>query len=583
MSCVCVGDAPLYCPVLRMTMHPNSLVMCRNEEGSEDYERWREHRIRIAGERVTDPAPIPVSSCAGARQCTETGAGDALARIIDKMLFGLVKKCDLCRQRTKEMNERGLGWCGRNVETILDWLAESARKKRIPFVRSVVRVMVHRAIETAFAKTFDRVYVVNLDRRPDRMKEFERRVSEIPGGWPFAEIVRASGVDGKKCKHPSWWRAGGGAWGCYRSHVRLIEQCLNEGVGSVLLLEDDATFGPDFVERVREFVDEVPTDWGMMYLGGQHLHAKTHPPLRVNPRVYRPYNVNRTHAFALRGETMREVYRHLSETKDWRGNHHIDHHLGRIHQQRRLPIYCPSEWLVGQAEGVSNINGRKHEERFWPAANKIPVTSDQVVLVVGLHSSGSSCLAGVLNHLGVFMGSRFIRGPWSSGSFEAAGLVRVCEAAMPFPTTNIVMPGDKIRRKLLEWTRRNSAVAAKNKTVAGGKYPTLCAIAKYLDEAMGHNIRYVNASRPLEESVESLARRTKKPRQVVEDLQTFLWNEKNALLADKPHLDVEYERMVEDPRGVVDEIVAYLGISPTESQVAAAVSHVRKEERHVYA
>ncbi len=51
------------------------------------------------------------------------------------------------------------------------------------------------------------------------------------------------------------------------------------------------------VEHLEAYVRELPEDWGLAYLGGQHLYAAKHPPKKISDRVYDPYNVNRTHAF----------------------------------------------------------------------------------------------------------------------------------------------------------------------------------------------------------------------------------------------------------------------------------------------
>ena len=260
--------------------------------------------------------------------------------------------------------------------------------------------------------------------------------------WPFQEIQKFSAIDGKRCKPPQWWTQGGGAWGCYQSHLRILEDCLNRGVRSVLFLEDDALPSEDFTTKAETFFRNLPMDWGMVYLGGQHLMINEHPPRRVNEEVFIPYNVNRTHAFGLRGEMLRVVYRHLHRI-DWAKSHHIDHHLGRLHQRRDHPIFCPREWIIGQAEGKSNISGREFGDRFWAAAENIVSVDPQdqpFVAVLGTHSSGSSALAGVLYHLGLHLGNSlggfYGKDPEKVCGFEAMGLASLCERVLPFPETD---------------------------------------------------------------------------------------------------------------------------------------------------
>ena len=230
------------------------------------------------------------------------------------------------------------------------------------------------AIQTAF----ERVYVVNLDRRQDRMAQFR---AMLPPDWPFLQPERFRAVDGQLAEGPDWWKQGNGAWGCYRSHARILEECLNEQVNSVLILEDDALFPADFAARVTELLVNLPDDWEMLYLGGQHLGVPTNPPRRINEYVYAPYNVNRTHAFAVRGRPMLlALYKHLHSWKEWLSTDHVDHHLGRLHERRQHRIYCPARWLVGQAPGKSNICGRMSDERFWPAAETEAVRAENAAL-----------------------------------------------------------------------------------------------------------------------------------------------------------------------------------------------------------
>ena len=105
---------------------------------------------------------------------------------------------------------------------------------------------------------FERCVCVSLSRRQDRWKRF---TEGIPNGWPFPSVERYEAIDGRLCKAPDWWTAGNPAWGCYRSHLRILEECINTGVESCLFLEDDAVFNDGFVEQAQLFLDNLPKDW----------------------------------------------------------------------------------------------------------------------------------------------------------------------------------------------------------------------------------------------------------------------------------------------------------------------------------
>lgn len=443
---------------------------------------------------------------------------------------------------------------------------------------------------------FERCYVVTLDRRPDR---YERFIQGLPADWPFPKPERFSAIDGQLVPHPKWWRMGAGAWGCMRSHLLLCERCLNEGVESVLLLEDDAVFPDGFTGKASEFLAAVPANWEMIYLGGQLLKVDRERPIRINPLVYKPFNVNRTHAFALRGkEFMGTVYQHLHEWGTWKYGHHIDHHFGVLHQSGKHAVYCPGDWLVGQADGPSDIKaGNKvFPERYWPGAKAAsgnrhapdaPVRP--FVAVIGLHSSGSSAMAGVLHHLGAFLGKNLTgyygKDPERDCGFEAAKLARICEAAIPFPQCRIMQPLDIITAELRAWARANQGVANSSNTIAAGKYPMLCRLGPQLREAVGGSMKVVHIDRPLEESILSIQRRCPKrdPEQLAAH-QRWLWEGKQEFLATLPPEDVltvSYDRLLSNPREVAEAVAPFAGLKPTAKQIERAVKSVDAGKRHV--
>ena len=205
----------------------------------------------------------------------------------------------------------------------------------------------------------EKSFVINLVFKTDRLEKFQ---SSIPKCLRPVDVWRA--IHGDTVQHPDWWTAGRGAWGCYRSHMQILEMCYNEGVESYLVFEDDAVFHENFADLFPQFVANLPDDWEMVYLGGQLLHEIAHPPKRVNDHWYVPYNVNRTHAFAVHKRGYEKLYRHLAATP-FVNHEHIDHHLGRLHESGTLKIYCPAKWLVGQDAGQSNISGNINGISFW--------------------------------------------------------------------------------------------------------------------------------------------------------------------------------------------------------------------------
>lgn len=204
----------------------------------------------------------------------------------------------------------------------------------------------------------DAVYVISLARRPDRLAAFAAR---LPADWPLPEPCRWEAVDGHSEERPRWWKSTPGAWGCYRSHHELLRCAHAEGQDRILVLEDDATFVPDFAARLASL--DVPADAQQLYLGGQHLTTPEPGP----PGLLVGRNVNRTHAYAVIGRPALEILlEHLGpDPKRWRSKHHVDHHYGILHRERRIRCYAVQPWLCGQDAGRSDVGKSAAAERWW--------------------------------------------------------------------------------------------------------------------------------------------------------------------------------------------------------------------------
>lgn len=223
---------------------------------------------------------------------------------------------------------------------------------------------------------FDRVVCINLDRRMDRWESFREG---FPSDWPFVGVDRVRAIDGDLAGPPPWFTTKvkprvernrhRGGWGCCRSHARIMEDALCDGVESILVLEDDAVFVDDFSDRAKRFVAEVPDDWDQVYFGGQHLGVDDLAPVQISQNVLRCRQVNRTHAYAIRGAMISSVYRMAMTPPDaeYEQALHIDHRLGHMHATGGWNVYAPAQWLVGQRSGISDVSitGSPVHCNFW--------------------------------------------------------------------------------------------------------------------------------------------------------------------------------------------------------------------------
>jgi len=74
-------------------------------------------------------------------------AGSHLKLMLSR--FGIKPSACRCNKRAMHMNAMGNDWCEQNIETIVEWLKEEAAARGIPFISTVGRMIVRRAISNA--------------------------------------------------------------------------------------------------------------------------------------------------------------------------------------------------------------------------------------------------------------------------------------------------------------------------------------------------------------------------------------------------------------------------------------------------
>ena len=428
---------------------------------------------------------------------------------------------------------------------------------------------------------FDRIACVSRQPRPEFSESFR---SSVPRNWSFRDVEKKTAADGERGQSSTYCSSGSLAWDRYDSHLKALEDCLNKNIESCLFLEDDAVCCKNFPAKLLQFSSDIPSDWEMIYLGGQHLDGERNPPIKINENVFIPYNVNGMFAFAIRGASMmNEVCRHLSAATRWSGGRFVDYNLDHLLQRRLRKIYCPSKWMFGRVEDQSGSSCSANGVRFFPAAEEYQPLENDFVIVLGLHRSGSSCLATMLHKLGIYMGDH-LTGFESrhGGGGEAHDLAKICESSMPFPTKKLRLWKGELLDKLLRWMRDCSWQAHQRGTIAGGKYPHLCAWAGFIATMLGKRLKVIHIDRPLEESIESLGKRIPMlPTFITRSLQEFLWESKNDFLKQTKNevLNLEFSKILEDPVLAVEQIIQFLGVSPTQEQIREAVAHPKRKFR----
>jgi len=189
---------------------------------------------------------------------------------------------------------------------------------------------------------------INLDRRPDRWQRMQTEFAR----YGVEDVRRFSAVDGSTVQLPANWNHTAGAYGCLLSHLAVVQEARRLGHKSVLIFEDDVVFDPEFEAKFVSFVEQVPSDWDMLYFGALHKDE----PSKISERVQRITNANSTFAYALK-HTVYDAFLELNA----RAEHVLDVNLRAL--QERFNCYCFMPNLAWVQIEYSDVQNRL--ERHW--------------------------------------------------------------------------------------------------------------------------------------------------------------------------------------------------------------------------
>lgn len=178
---------------------------------------------------------------------------------------------------------------------------------------------------------FDSIVCITLQSRVDRQQAASKMFQEV--GIPV-QFYKAS-------LSPK-----GGRFGCFESHVTVIQQAYEKGYNHILIFEDDAIPTKAYSnELLRDAVAFMKSrrDWDVFYLGYIALtyDMSLLTCSKVTPHIAQ-FNPYATHAYCLSRTGMLRV---LSTYQDYINNMHIDIYYANVFGRRS---YCIVPMLFSQ-------------------------------------------------------------------------------------------------------------------------------------------------------------------------------------------------------------------------------------------
>jgi GR25 family glycosyltransferase involved in LPS biosynthesis len=191
---------------------------------------------------------------------------------------------------------------------------------------------------------FDKVYCINLKRRPERLEEFKKEVEKYDLG--NFEIFEA--VDGNVIKNRRSNKLKPSEQGLIESNLLIIKECIKNNYDNVLILEDDCTF-TDEVLNLDDYFNKLPTDWDMLYMGGNHnTHMNMKPPTIINEKVCKLHHTFSTHFIGIKNTIFQELEFLLSITHE-----PLDVTYTQLQKNKNVYSFYPA--IAKQRVGYSDI------------------------------------------------------------------------------------------------------------------------------------------------------------------------------------------------------------------------------------
>jgi hypothetical protein len=204
-------------------------------------------------------------------------------------------------------------------------------------------------------------------------------------------------------------------------------------------------------------------------------------------------------------------------------------------------------------------------------------SAEPIIVVLGPWCGGTSAVAGVLHHLGVFMGADFVwayRGPHET--WEDSHLSKLCVRAFTEPGAQLQMDPQSLVANLRSWADSHRGAARAAGRRPGVKHPLLCVAVDFMRDAWGPVVPVV-VDRPVANVIASLNRLGWwQDEQERAESTAHLIAARDQALAGAATVRVDFEELRAAPAEVIRRLADELGLKVTEAQLKSAAQSVLK-------
>jgi GR25 family glycosyltransferase involved in LPS biosynthesis len=234
---------------------------------------------------------------------------------------------------------------------------------------------------------FDDIVCINLEHREDRKRISQNIFKKLNINCRFHTVK----------KHPK-----GGMYGCFDSHIQVIQDAYNKGLNNILIFEDDIKLTPSYTTSQFDICTEFMKynkEWDIFFFG--YIPCNTNRGSIkdllnaefVNGHIikYRPFA---THSYCVSRKGMQKIL----------NNYKLD--IGRIHVDQfyvnmKLESYCTVPMLFDQHFCLDNDNEpfdsfEAFIRRFQCQAEMYNLLYRPTLLKYKLHKHRNICILNIM-------------------------------------------------------------------------------------------------------------------------------------------------------------------------------------------
>lgn len=143
-------------------------------------------------------------------------------------------------------------------------------------------------------------FLINLDRSKKRLKEANKnyskqnikftRFSAIDGRkLPFEQLFKDNIIKKGRFNEDVWL----GTIACAFSHIKIFDLMQKKNINIALILEDDTKPCNNFINKLNQYIKDVPDDWNMINISGalKMKEPEGAKGIHITKNIYKPNKI----------------------------------------------------------------------------------------------------------------------------------------------------------------------------------------------------------------------------------------------------------------------------------------------------